>query len=163
MSVSGGDPHDPFRTDAPSTPATEKTNDQSGGPSGGPQAPPPEPPPDPVEPLPQSRALALRLAIISVAAVAAAFFAWPVGAALGVVTVVLALRSKGTVPPRVRAIALVAGSIAIVVGVAISVVAWVFRTEFLDYNQCVQGANTRQAQQNCQDALTDALTSRLGL
>ncbi len=158
MSASGGDPHDPFRTDAPPTPAPEQPGAESGGPSS-----PPEPPPGSVEPTPQSRALALRLAIISVAAVAAAFFAWPIGAVLGVVTVVLAVRSKGSVPPRVRAIALAAGSIAIVVGVAVSVVAWVFRTELVDYNQCVQGANTRQAQQNCQDALTDALTSRLGL
>lgn len=163
MSASGGDPHDPFRTDAPPTSVPEQPRDKSGDQSHGPSAPPPDPPPDPAEQTPQARALALRLAIISVAAVAAAFFAWPVGAALGVVTVVLALRSKGSVPPRVRTIALVAGSIAIVVGVAITVVAWVFRTELIDYNQCVQGANTRQAEQNCQDALTDALTSRLGL
>lgn len=153
MSASGGDPDDPFRTDAP--PALT-----SGQAPGAPN-PPPQAPPDPVEPTPQARALALRLAIISVAGVAASFFAPPFGAVLGVVTVVLALRSKGVVLPRVRTIALVAGSMAILVGVALSAVGWLFLDEIVDYRQCTQGANTRQAQQNCQDALTDALRSRL--
>lgn len=155
MSASGGDPDDPFRTDAPPLPMVE--------PGAGAPTPPPDPSPEPVEPTPQARALGLRLAIVSVAAVASAFFAPPVGALLGVMAVVLALRSKGRVLPRVRTIALVAGSIAIVVGVAISVVGWLFRTEITDYTRCLQGANTRQAEQNCQDALNDSLSSRLGL
>ena len=159
MSASGGDPDDPFRTDAPSAHMAE--------PGAGPSTPPPDPSPhrspDPDEPTPQARALGLRLAIVSVAAVASAFFAPPLGAVLGLMAVVLALRSKGRVLPRVRTIALVAGFIAIVVGVAISVVGWLFRTEITDYTRCLQGANTRQAEQNCQDALNDALSSRLGL
>ena len=159
MSASGGDPDDPFRTDAPPVHMVE--------PGAGPPAPPsdrsPDPSPDHVEPTPQARALGLRLAIVSVAAVASAFVAPPLGAVLGVMAIVLALRSKGRVLPRVRAIALVAGSIAVVVGVAISVVGWLCRTEITDYSRCLQGANTRQAEQNCQDALNDALSSRLGL
>jgi hypothetical protein len=156
VSSTGGDPHEPFRTDGPPAPADQQ-------PTESPPAPSSDPPPDPVEQTAQVRAVALRLAIVSVAAVAAAFFAPPVGAVLGVVTLVLALRSKGSAPPRIRTIAIVAGTIAVVVGVAITVLFLVFRTEFTDYQQCIQGANTRQAEQNCQDAVTDSLTSRLGL
>lgn len=151
MSQPGGEPRDPFRTDGPPPP---------------PQAPSPSPssgPDDREPPTPQARRRAIRLAVVSIAAVGAAFFAPPVGAVLGVVAIVLAVRSKTVVPSRPRVIAIVSGVIAVLVGVVLSSAALLFRAELVEYDRCRNAANTVQAQQNCQDALNESLASRLGL
>lgn len=154
MSQPGGEPRDPFRTDG-RPPAT---------------TPPTQPPPPPsgqdgdqTSTDPQARRTAIRLAVVSVAAVASAFFAPPVGVVLGVVAIVVAVRSREVVPSRPRVLAIVSGSIALVVGVTITGAALFFREEITEYSRCLQAANTVQAQQNCQDALNESLSSRLGL
>jgi chromate transport protein ChrA len=107
--------------------------------------------------------MAIRLAVLSIAAVGAAFFAPPVGAVLGVVAIVLAVRAKTVVPSRPRVVAIVSGVIAVLIGVVLSSAALLFRTELIEYDRCRNAANTVQAQQNCQDALNESLASRLGL
>lgn len=148
MSQSGGEPRDPFRTDGSPPPSP---------PSGQPEEP------GKPEMTPEARRTGIRLAVVSVAAVGSAFFAPPVGAVLGVVAIVLAVRTKAMVPSRPRVLALVSGSIAVVIGIVITVAAVVFRAEITEYTRCLQAANTVQAEQNCQDALNESLSSRLGL
>jgi hypothetical protein len=94
---------------------------------------------------------------------AAAFFAPPVGAVLGVVAVVLAVRARHSVPRRTRVLAIGAGSVAVVVGLTITGVGLLFRDEITQYSRCLQAANTVQARQNCQDTLNESLSAKLGL
>lgn len=155
VSASGGDPHDPFRTDLPASPAERRPSSPT---------PSDQPPNDPKGTAPElSRRMAVRLTVQAIASVATAFLAPPVGAALGLVTVVQAARAGGRVATRTRVLTIVASAVAIVVGVAATAVGLAFRTEITDFSQCSQAANTQLAQQNCQDSLNDALRSRLGL
>lgn len=145
------EPRDPFRTDGSPPPRPEGPPRSPGGGD------------DRQPPSPEARRKAIRLAVVSIAAVGGAFFAPPLGAVLGVVAIVLAVRATHVVPARPRVLAIVSGSIAVVVGVVISAAALIFRAELVEYNRCRQAANTVQAEQNCQDALNEALASRLGL
>jgi hypothetical protein len=102
------------------------------------------------------------MVVVSVAALATAVLAPPVGVVLGVLALVLVVRTRAS-PPGLRvAMGLVAGA-AVVLGVAVSLGAWVLRSELEEYRTCIQGANTRVAQQGCQDALDGALRDRLGV
>jgi hypothetical protein len=125
--------------------------------------PQPKYPDDGTPPGPQARRTAIRLAVLSVAAVGSAFFAPPVGAVLGVVAIVIAVRSRHLVPPRPRLLAILSGSMAVVVGTTLTGGALLLREEITEYRRCLQAANTVQAEQNCQDALSESLSSRLGL
>jgi len=148
VSQPGGEPSDPFRTDGRPPAAMPPPNGTDG---------------DGARPDPQARRTAIRLAVLSVAAVGSAFFAPPVGALLGVVAIVIAVRSRREVPSRPRLLAILSGSIAVVVGTALTGAALFFREEITEYSRCRQAANTVQAEQNCQDALNESLASRLGL
>lgn len=141
---------DPFRTDASPPPARDGGSTPPG--TGNSQGPSPE-----------ARRTALRLAAVSVLGVGCAFFLPPLGVVIGVVAIVLAVRGKGVVPPRPRVLGLVSGSVAVVVGIALSGVLLFFSSELVEYVRCDRAANTVQAQQNCQDALNESLASRLGL
>jgi hypothetical protein len=163
VSPAPSDPQDPFRTDVPPS----GTGDGSG-----PERPPQRPPSrqaTPGAPEPdgstrrQARAQSIRLGVLAVAAVVTALLAPPVGAVLGLVAVVRAARARGTAPTRTRGTVIAAGVLAIVVGVLATTVAAVFREEISQYSQCLAGANTVQARENCTTALNDALTTRLGL
>jgi 4-hydroxybenzoate polyprenyltransferase len=110
-----------------------------------------------------TRRVAVALAVLSVAAVTAAFLAPPLGAVLGVVAVVRAVLARALVPRRTRLVAIAAGVVAVVVGLTITAAALLLREEITEYSRCMQAANTVQAQQNCQDALNSSLSSRLGL
>jgi hypothetical protein len=146
VSERDGEGQDPFRVTAPGSPAAV--------------AGPPPPP------SPQDRARAVRLVILAVAALATAVLAPPVGAVLGVLTLTLAVRSR-SLRTATRVVAGVAGGIAVLVGIFVTASALLLRTEITEYSQCLQGANTRLAQQACQDALNealeDALETRFGL
>jgi hypothetical protein len=85
----------------------------------------------------------------------------PVGAVLGVVAVVLTVRSSGVLPRRTRLLVVAVGVLAAFVGVVVTGVAFAFRDEVADYSRCIQAANTQQARANCDAALREALTSRL--
>lgn len=104
-----------------------------------------------------------RLAIVAVAALACAMLAPPVGAAIGVVALVLVVRSKDAVSTRARVLTAVAGLLAVVLGLTITTVAVVFRAEITDYSRCLSAANTVQARDNCEADFADAVGSRLGL
>jgi hypothetical protein len=146
---SGGDPQDPFRTDGTPPPA----------------APPPQAPspPDPSATPPPARRLTLWLSLLALAALVAAVLAPPVGVVLGIVVVVRAVRMRTVLPGRTRGVVAAAGVVAAVIGLLVSTVAIVIRTEIAEYSRCTQAANTVQAQQNCQDALNASLSSRFGL
>lgn len=106
---------------------------------------------------------AIRLSVIAAAALVCSVVAPPVGALLGVVVIVLAARSSRVLPRRTRALIVAVGVLAAFVGVVVSGVAAAFRDEVGDYSRCVEAANTQQARENCDTALRDALSSRLGL
>jgi hypothetical protein len=146
VSERDGEGQDPFRVTAPGSP-TEVAG--------------PPPPPSP-----QDRARAVRLVILAVAALATAVLAPPVGAVLGVLTLTLAVRSR-SLRTGTRLVAGVAGGIAVLAGILVTASALLLRTEITEYSQCLQGANTRLAQQACRDALNealeDALETRFGL
>jgi hypothetical protein len=104
---------------------------------------------------------AIRLSIIAAAALVCSLVAPPIGVVLGVVVVVLAVRSPGVLPRRTRGLVIAVGVLAALVGVAVTGFAVMFRDEVADYSRCIQAANTQQARANCDVALRDALTSRL--
>ena len=110
-----------------------------------------------------ARVQAIRLSVAALVAVVAAFVAPPIGALLGIVAVVRAARSRGTASVRTRGLVIAAGTLAVLVGVVATSMLLVFRVEVGDYRQCLAGANTQQARDNCTTALNDAITTRLGL
>lgn len=144
MSTSGGDSHDPYRTDGPRPPAA------------------PEPLPQ-VEQTPRSRGAALRLTLLAVASIALAFFAPPIGAVFGIVTIVSAVRQGPRISTSTRVLGVLAGGAAIAIGVIASIVVMVFADEITEYSNCLRGANTQLARQNCQDTFEESIRSRLGL
>lgn len=166
MADSAGDPQDPFRTDG-SPPPAKRPEDRPPAPRS--QPPSQQPGQQPGRPTerppasPESRRLALRLGVVTVAAVAAAFVAPPVGAVLGALAIAQAVRSRDLVASRPRLLAVIGGVLALTVGLAITGLALLLREEIAEYSSCMRAANTVQAQQNCQDALNDSLSSRLGL
>jgi hypothetical protein len=103
-----------------------------------------------------------RMVVVAIAGLAAALVAPPVGAVLGLLALVLVARARAAAPGLRVAMAAVAG-LAVVLGVVVSIGAWVLRTEISEYRACAQGANTLIARQTCQDALDAALRERLGL
>ncbi len=118
-------------------------------------------PPDP-DALRRARTLLFLSAIAAVSAVALA----PLGLALGIVTLVLAyVRREDIRRARLGSLATavpVAGGIfAIVVGGIFSLALVLFGSEMNQYRQCISGANTRMAEQRCQDELFDGLEDRL--
>lgn len=162
VSPEPNDPPDPFRTDVPGHRSTdaepsESTSGQGAPRSSGSNEPTGEPDDK------AARAQAIRLSVMAVVAVAASFVAPPVGGALGLVAIVRAARSRGTVPTRIRGMVIAAGTLAAFVGVVATSLLLVFRVEVSDYRECRAGANTQQALDNCTTALNDAITSRLGL
>jgi hypothetical protein len=108
------------------------------------------------------------LAMLSgIAAVLSVAFA-PVGLALGVATLVVAYLRRGDAR-RARlgslsaAIPVAGGVFAVVVGGILTVALVLIGDELRDYQQCVQGANTRVAEERCQNELIDALDGRFNL
>jgi hypothetical protein len=91
----------------------------------------------------------------------------PLGAILGLVGAVKAARLRDEVRAAglrlsLTVLPMVSGTLAFVVGLAATAVAIALGSELLDLNQCLQAANTRTAEANCQDAFEVALQRRLG-
>lgn len=152
MTASDGGNQDPFRLPPGGGPPPPSAPPQQDGP------PPPQPPPVAAD----TRATRVRLTLLTVTAAVTSVLAPPVGVVLGLLTVVLAVRAR-SLPRAGRVTAGVLGGLAVAVGVAVTVVGLLFRTEITEYSRCLQGANTRLAQQACQDALDEALRERVGL
>jgi hypothetical protein len=100
-------------------------------------------------------------------AISAAFFALavpPIGLAAGIGTlVVLAVRQRRNVsmPRRAVIVVMTTGVFAIVVGGFLSLVLALLGDETAAFRECLAGANTRVAQQVCQDEFADAVRSRI--
>ena len=156
------DPPDPFRTDVPGHRTGDERPSTGTSGQGSPRRGPSDDPAGGTDD-PATRAQAIRLSVVAVVAVAAAFVAPPVGGVLGLVVVVRAVRSRGAVPTRIRGLAIAAGALAALVGVVTTSLLLLFRVEVSDYRACLAGANTQQARDNCTAALNDGLTTRLGL
>ena len=117
-------------------------------------------PPDP-DAVRQGRTLGLLAAIATTMAVAVP----PAGFIVGVVTLVLAMRHRRAVFARLRmsprVLSVGAGVFAVVVGGALTVVALFLGDESGQLRECLAGANTRVAEQICQDEFMDSLRHRL--
>lgn len=118
-----------------------------------------------METAPPDSARQTRLLVFS--AIGAAILAIavpPVGMAFGVGTlVVLAVRRrrKVTLPRPAVVLVMTAGVFAILVGGLLSLVLLLLGTETATLRECLAGANTRVAEQICQDAFADAVRDRL--
>ncbi|MGH8773982.1 MAG: hypothetical protein ACRDWI_02045 [Jiangellaceae bacterium] len=119
---------------------------------------------NPEPPGPDAARHARLLGMLGVLAVLLAVLVPLVGVVLGGVTVVIGARHRS--PARflrlpVRGMAMTTGGIALVVGAALSLVSVLIGDELDQLRQCLAGANTRVAEQNCQDEFSDALERRL--
>lgn len=125
------------------------------GPSPGEEAQPPGP---------AASRQARLVGLLAVLAVVTAVALPPVGVVLGAVTLVSAVRQRTgarflRMPARGASMA--GGLIALVVGGVLSVVSVVFGDELGRHGECLAGANTRVAEQNCHDEFRDAWQRRL--
>lgn len=111
----------------------------------------------------ENRGLVLRVGLVAAAAVGMAFILPPLGMVLGVVVAVAVVRLGARLPARARVVLIGSGMLASVIGLSITVVTAVFRSELGTYSACMDGANTHLARQNCQDALYASVSDRLGL
>jgi hypothetical protein len=109
----------------------------------------------------QGRTLGLLAAIATAMAVAVP----PAGFIVGVVTLVLAMRRRRAVFARLRmsprVVSVGGGVFALVVGGALTLVALFLGDETGQLRECHSGANTRVAEQICQDEFMDSLRHRL--
>jgi hypothetical protein len=105
--------------------------------------------------------MTLRLVLLAAAAAFTSLLAPPVGVLLGLLCLVAAVRAT-VVSPGVRVAAALVGGAALVLGIGVTAVAVAFRTELSTYNTCLQGANTRLAEQACRADLDEVLSQRLG-
>jgi hypothetical protein len=104
------------------------------------------------------------LVFVAISAAIMAFAMPPMGLAVGIGTlVVLAVRRRrNTAVPRTAAIvATTAGVFAVLVGGFLSLVLAMLGTEMAAFRECLAGANTREAQEVCQDEFADAVRRRV--
>jgi hypothetical protein len=104
------------------------------------------------------------LVFLAISAALLALVMPPIGLAAGIGTlVVLGVRQrrKLTVPRRTFILAMTTGLFAILVGGFLSLVLALLGTETAAFRECLAGANTRVAQQVCQDEFADAVRSRI--
>lgn len=117
-------------------------------------------PPDP-DAVRQGRTLGLLAAIATTMALAVP----PAGFIVGVVTLVLAMRHRRAVFARLRmsprVVSVGGGVFALVVGGALTLLALFLGDETGQLRECLSGANTRVAEQICQDEFMDSLRHRL--
>jgi hypothetical protein len=105
--------------------------------------------------------------LLSSVAVVLAVLLPPIGALLGLLGAVRAARLRPAVVaaglrPSLTTLPFVTGVVAVGVGMAATVVVVALGPELLELNRCLQAANTRTAEANCQDAFQVALSQRLG-
>lgn len=101
--------------------------------------------------------LALSAAILAIAVP-------PIGMVAGIGTLIaLAARQRRhqKVPRRAFLLAVTTGVFAILVGGFLSIVLALLGAETAAFRECLAGANTRQAQQVCQDEFADAVRARI--
>ena len=124
------------------------------------------------------------LVVLGATAVVAVFLLPPAGLALGVLTLVFAIRAMRATRPQPQELltpdgapvtvnmpqpgrgaaifGLVLGIAAAVLGVLVLTALAVFWTEVSDYVECERQSNTTQGEQKCRTALEDAIKDRLG-
>jgi hypothetical protein len=104
--------------------------------------------------------------ILGIGAVIFAVLLFPLGLLMGIAAIVLgALARRGARPAGLRTPGavpgIVLGILATVFASLVAVTAAVFWDEVNTYRVCIEGANTRSAQQGCQDALVEQLNERM--
>jgi hypothetical protein len=105
-----------------------------------------------------------RLVFGAISAVVLAIAVPPIGLALGVgMLVVLAIRRrrKASVPRPAAVLVIGAGVFAVLVGGVLSLVLALLGAETAALRECLAGANTRVAEQVCQDEFADAVRRRV--
>jgi hypothetical protein len=115
-------------------------------------------------PPPDSARQTRLLVFLAIGAAILAIAVPPVGMTIGVGTlVVLAVRRrrKVTLPRPVVILVMTAGVFAVLVGGLLSLVLLLLGTETTTLRECLVGANTRVAEQICQDDFADAVRDRL--
>ena len=104
------------------------------------------------------------LVFLAISAALLALAVPPIGLAAGIGTlVVLVVRQRRnvTVPRRAFILTMTTGVFAILVGGFLSLVLALLGTETEAFRECLAGANTRVAQQVCQDEFADAVRGRI--
>lgn len=105
-----------------------------------------------------------RLILAAVAAVVCALAMPPIGLALGIATlVVVAMRRRrqAALSRAATTLAMTSGVFAVLVGGFLSAVLVLFGSQTAALRECLAGANTRVAEQVCQDEFTDAVRTRI--
>jgi hypothetical protein len=105
-----------------------------------------------------------RLVLLAVCAAVLALALPPVGLGLGVLTLVALVvrhRRKIGIPRPVAVLTITAATFAVLAGGLLSVVLVLFGTETSALRECLAGANTRVAEQVCQDEFTDSIRQRV--
>ncbi len=128
-------------------------------------APKPGPGDRPAKASTSARLRAGRAGLVAGMAIIMAIAVPPVGIVLGLLAVTMAVRAArapGSGQGLMAGAAGLAGTAAVLVGIALSVVLALFWTELRTYYDCSAGANTRQAEQRCDTELSDVLDERLG-
>jgi hypothetical protein len=90
------------------------------------------------------------------------------GLILGIAALVTAIRARGA--PRLRwlgmtpsALAYVGAGLAIIVGGLLTAASLLIGDELAQLRECQAGANTRVAEERCQDEFNEAISSRFGI
>ena len=109
----------------------------------------------------QGRTLGMLATIATTMAIAVP----PAGLIVGIVTLVLAMRHRRAVFARLgvspRVVSVGGGVFALVVGGALTLVTLFLGDATGQLRECLSGANTRVAEQICQDEFMDSLRHRL--
>ncbi len=104
------------------------------------------------------------LIFVAISAAILAIAVPPIGLAAGIGTlVVLVVRQRRTasVPKPVAILAISAGVFAVLVGGLLSLVLALLGAETTALRECLAGANTRVAEQGCQDEFAEAVRRRV--
>ncbi|GAA5030642.1 DUF4190 domain-containing protein [Actinopolymorpha pittospori] len=135
-----------------------------------PPAPPPGGGPDPREvtedQLRRARNRGRFALLLGIAGLATSIFAFPLGLILGVAAIVLGALARRDGKRGRQQIAgatpgMVLGIVASVFACVLGVMAAVFWTEIIDYQDCYSGANTQTAREGCQRHLEEQIMDRV--
>jgi hypothetical protein len=113
---------------------------------------------------PESRSQTRLLVFLAISAAILAVALPPMGLAAGICTlIVLAVRRRRKVamPQPIFIVVIATGVFAIFVGGVLSILLALFGSETAAFRECLAGANTRVAQQVCQDEFADAVRNRI--
>jgi hypothetical protein len=158
-------PEDPFTVRPDARPHPDEHRRRASPPAAPPPAPPPPRPVD-VEAVRPLLRRVRNAGLLTSAAMLLAVIVPPLGAVLGIVGAVKAARLRDEVRAAglrlsLTVLPMISGTLAFVVGLTATGLAVAVGDELLELNRCLQAANTRTAEANCQAAFQEALQQRL--